>query len=150
MASFIGDYSCKADSKCRIMVPVSFRKVMAEMRQETFVIRRNVFEESQDMYPYKEWEALAGDLRARLNLFDRRHAAFMRELDRGVQQMEMDANGRILQPKRMLEEVGIDKDLVLAGQDAKIEIWDVKKYNMVKVGGEDFAKLTQEIFDERK
>lgn len=150
MASFIGDYSCKADSKCRIMVPVSFRKVMAEMRQETFVIRRNVFEESLDMYPYKEWEALAGDLRARLNLFDRRHAAFMRELYRGVQEVEMDASGRILLPKRMLEEVGIDKDLVLAGQDAKIEIWDVKKYNMVKVGGEDFAKLTQEIFDERK
>ncbi len=132
------------------MVPVSFRKVMAEMRQETFVIRRNVFEESLDMYPYKEWEALAGDLRARLNLFDRRHAAFMRELYRGVQEVEMDASGRILLPKRMLEEVGIDKDLVLAGQDAKIEIWDVKKYNMVKVGGEDFAKLTQEIFDERK
>lgn len=150
MASFIGDYSCKADSKCRIMVPVSFRKVMAEMRQETFVIRRNVFEESLDMYPYKEWETLAGDLRAKLNLFDRRHAAFMRELYRGVQEVEMDASGRILLPKRMLEEVGINKDLVLAGQDAKIEIWDVKKYNMVKVGGEDFAKLTQEIFDERK
>ena len=150
MASFIGDYSCRVDSKCRVMVPVSFRKVMAEMRQETFVVRRNVFEESLDMYPYKEWEALVGDLRAKLNLFDRRHAAFMRELYRGVQEVEMDASGRILLPKRMLEEVGIDKDLVLAGQDAKIEIWDVKKYNMVKVRGEDFAKLTQEIFDERK
>ena len=83
MASFIGDYSCKADSKCRIMVPVSFRKVMAEMQQETFVVRRNVFEDSLDMYPYKEWEALVESLRARLNLFDRRHAAFMRELYRG-------------------------------------------------------------------
>ena len=73
MASFIGDYSCKADSKCRVMVPVSFRKVMAEMQQETFVVRRNVFEDSLDMYPYKEWEALVESLRARLNLFDRRH-----------------------------------------------------------------------------
>lgn len=150
MASFIGDYSCKADSKCRIMVPVSFRKVMAEMRQETFVIRKNVFEESLDMYPYKEWEALVESLRARLNLFDRRQASFMRELYRGVQEVVMDASGRILLPKRMLDEVKIDKELVLAGQDSKIEIWDAKKYDAVKVEGEDFAKLTQEIFDERK
>ena len=142
MASFIGDYSCKADSKCRVMVPVSFRKVMAEMQQETFVVRRNVFEDSLDMYPYKEWEALVESLRARLNLFDRRHAAFMRELYRGVQEVEMDANGRILLPKRMLEEV--------AGQDAKIEIWDVKKYDNMKMGGEDFAKLTQDVFNVQK
>ena len=150
MASFIGDYSCKADSKCRVMVPVSFRKVMAEMQQETFVVRRNVFEDSLDMYPYKEWEALVESLRARLNLFDRRHAAFMRELYRGVQEVEMDANGRILLPKRMLEEVGIDKELVLAGQDAKIEIWDVKKYDNMKMGGEEIAKLTQDVFNVQK
>lgn len=150
MASFIGDYSCKADSKCRIMVPVSFRKVMAEMQQVTFVIRRNAFEDSLDMYPYREWELLVESLRARLNLFDRRHAAFMRELYRGVQEVEMDASGRILLPKRMLEEVGIDKELVLAGQDTKIEVWDVKKYDGVKMEGEDFARLTQEVFGERK
>lgn len=147
MASFIGDYSCKADSKCRIMVPVSFRKVMAEMQQVTFVVRKNVFEASLDMYPYKEWEALVGSLKARLNMFDRKHAAFMRELYRGVQEVEMDANGRILLPRRMLEEVGIDKELILAGQDSKIEVWDLKKYESERMEGVDFARLTQEVFN---
>lgn len=147
MASFIGDYSCKADSKCRIMVPVAFRKVMARTQQTTFVIRKNVFEVSLDMYPYEEWEALVGGLRSKLNLFDRRHAAFMRELYRGVQEVEMDTNGRILLPKRMLEEVGVNKDLILAGQDTKIEVWDSVRYEKMKMGGEEFAKLTQEVFN---
>lgn len=147
MASFIGDFSCRADSKCRVMVPVSFRKVMAEMQQVVFVIRRNVYEDSLDMYPYKEWENLVGALRARLNMFDRSHATFMRELYRGVQEVEMDVSGRILLPKRMLDEVGIDKDLVLVGQDSKIEIWDAEKYDGMKMAGEDFARLTQDVFD---
>ena len=146
MASFIGDYSCKADSKCRVMVPVSFRKVMAEMQQETFVVRRNVFEDSLDMYPYKEWEALVESLRARLNLFDRRHAAFMRELYRGVQEVEMDANGRVLLPRRVMEEAGIGKEMVMAAQDKVLQVWDAGKYEEVAMGAEELGRLAGEVF----
>lgn len=146
MSSFIGDYSCKADSKCRVMVPASFRKVMTEGRQTVFVVRKNVFEASLDLYPYQAWEAMLGELRLKLNMFDRRHAMFLRELYRGVQEVEMDANGRILLPRRMLEEAGIGKELVLAGQDSKIAVWDVRMYEELRMEGEDFARLTQEIF----
>lgn len=146
MSSFIGDYSCKADSKCRVMVPASFRKVMTEGRQTVFVVRKNVFEASLDLYPYQAWEAMVGELRLKLNMFDRRHVMFLRELYRGVQEVEMDANGRILLPRRMLEEAGIGKELVLAGQDSKIAVWDVRMYEELRMGGEDFARLTQEIF----
>lgn len=146
MSSFIGDYSCKADSKCRVMVPASFRKVMTEGRQTVFVVRKNVFEASLDLYPYQAWEAMVDELRLKLNMFDRRHVMFLRELYRGVQEVEMDANGRILLPRRMLEEAGIGKELVLAGQDSKIAVWDVRMYEELRMGGEDFARLTQEIF----
>nr|WP_227461889.1 MraZ N-terminal domain-containing protein [Odoribacter sp. OF09-27XD] len=33
MLSFIGDYSCKADGKGRVVVPASFRKVMQVSQQ---------------------------------------------------------------------------------------------------------------------
>lgn len=122
---------------------------MAELGQTVFVVRRNVFEASLDMYPYKEWEALVSGVQAKLNLFNPRHAAFMRELYRGVQEVEMDASGRVLLSKKILEEVGIDKELVLAGQDSKIGVWEPQHYEAVRVDGEDFARLTQEVFDEQ-
>ena len=56
MASFIGDYTCKADSKCRVVVPASFRRVMVASQQTFFVLRKNVFGKCIDMYPLQEWE----------------------------------------------------------------------------------------------
>lgn len=148
MSAFIGDYLCKADSKYRVVVPASFRKVMMSAQQSVFVLRRNVFEACIDMYPYSEWEALVSGVKAKLNPFDRKHAAFLRELYRGALEVEMDGNGRVLLPRRALEEIGIDKEMVLVGQDTKIEIWESGQYEAMAAGGEDFARLTQDVFGE--
>lgn len=150
MVSFIGDYSSKSDSKSRVVVPVSFRKVMTAAQQNVFVLRKNVFESCLDMYPIAEWENLVAGLRAKLNPFDRKHEAFFRELYRGTVEVEMDGGGRILLPKRLLDSVGIDKEMVLAGQDAKIVIWGREQYERVAMDGEAFAELTQQIFEAGK
>ena len=146
MLSFIGDYSCKADSKFRVMVPASFRKAMVTSQQTVFVLRRNVFESCIDLYPYNEWESLVAGLRAKLNPFNREHARFLRDWFRGTLEVEMDGNGRILLPKRLLDELKIGKDMIFAGQDSKIEIWDSVVYEQMVVDEDSFAKLTQEVF----
>lgn len=146
MSVFIGDYICKADSKCRVVVPASFRKVMETSGQTLFVLRKNVFEDCIDMYPYPVWEERISKLRSDLNLLNRKHAAFLREFCRGTQEVEMDGNGRVLLPRRMLEEVGIEKELVFAAQDAVIQIWDAKMYEEVAVGGEELGRMAEEIF----
>lgn len=146
MLSFIGDYSCKADSKCRVVVPASFRKSMEESRQTVFVLRKNVFEACIDMYPYCEWEMLLSGLRAKLNPFNPEHARFMRDWFRGTQEVEMDGNGRVLLPRRLLEEIGVDREFIFAGQDSKIEIWDAKVYEGMAVDGAAFAQLAQDVF----
>ena len=137
MASFIGDYTCKADSKCRVVVPASFRRVMVASQQTFFVLRKNVFGKCIDMYPLQEWENMIAGVRARLNLFDPKHAAFFREFCRGTQEVEMDTNGRILLPRKMLDEIGIDKEMVLAAQDSMIQVWDARVYEEVAISGDD-------------
>lgn len=146
MSFFIGDYTCKADSKCRVVVPASFRRGMVASQQSVFVLRKNVFEKCIDMYPMDEWERMMAGVKAKLNLFNARHAAFLREFCRGTQEVEMDANGRILFPRRMLDEVGIDKEMVLAAQDSMIQIWDVGAYEHVAVEPEELGALAEEIF----
>ena len=145
MSSFIGDYTCKADNKCRVVVPSSFRKVMAVSQQSLFVLRKNVFEKCIDMYPMDEWEKMMTGLNERLNRFNAKHVAFLREFCRGTQEVEMDANGRILLPRKMLEEVGIQKEMVLAAQDDMIQIWDADTYDKVALSPGELGELAGEI-----
>ena len=146
MSSFIGDYTCKADSKCRVVVPASFRRVLASSQQTFFVLRKNVFENCIDMYPREEWERMIAGLKVKLNSFNARHVAFLREFCRGTQEVEMDANGRILLPRKILEEVGIEKEMVLAGQDSLVQIWETKAYESVAVRPGELGALAEEIF----
>lgn len=148
MLSFIGDYTCKADNKYRVVVPASFRKVMAERQQSTFILRKNIFENCLDLYSREEWEVLTDKARKVLTPFDRKQAVFFREWYRGAQEIEMDANGRILLPKKWLEAVKVEKEMVLSGQETKIEIWNPEVYAETALDGEEFARLTQEIFRE--
>lgn len=146
MCTFIGDYSCKADSKYRVVVPASFRKAVTAAGQAVFVLRRNVFEQCIDMYPLNEWECMLESVRMKLNLFDAKHVVFLREFCRGTQEVEMDANGRVLFPRRMLDEVEIDKDMVFAGQDKMIQVWNAETYAKVAVTAEELGVLAGEIF----
>lgn len=145
MASFVGDYTCKADSKCRVVVPSSFRKVMTASQQSLFVLRRNVFEKCIDMYPKDEWEKMMSGLQSRLNRFNAKHVAFLREFCRGTQEVELDANGRILLPRKMLDEAGIQKEMVLAAQDTLIQIWDAEAYSRVALEPGELGELAEEI-----
>ena len=141
--SFVGEYTCKADNKCRVVVPSSFRKVMAA--QTIFVLRRNVFEKCIDLYPLEEWERMMEQVNGRLNRFNPKHVAFLREFCRGTQEVEMDSNGRILLPRKMLDEVGIEKEMVLSAQNATIQIWDIKTYEQVALNPMELEKLADEI-----
>ena len=67
MSSFIGDNTCKADNKCRVVVPASFRKAMVASCQSVFVLRKNVFEKCLDMYPMDEWERMIAGIRSKLS-----------------------------------------------------------------------------------
>ena len=149
MCIFIGDYTCKADSKCRVVVPASFRRSATAAGQTVFVLRCNIFERCIDMYPLDEWERMLSAVRAGMNPFNASHVVFLREFCRGTLEVEMDANGRVLLSRRMLEEVGIDKDMVFAGQDHMIQIWDAKAYEEAAVSPAELGKLAEEIFKEK-
>ena len=144
MPVFIGEYTCKADNKSRVMLPASFRKVLSSERV-VFVLRKNVFEPCIDVYPLEEWEKMMEQVTGKLSRFNAKHVAFLREFCRGTQEVEMDGNGRILLPRKMLEEVGIDKEMVLSAQDSMIQIWDVAAYEKVSLEPAELEKLADEL-----
>ena len=60
--------------------------------------------------------------------------------------MELDGNGRILIPRKMLDDIGIaGEEIVMVGQDSKIEIWGKIKYEESTMDTDEFVLLTTQI-----
>jgi len=97
------------------------------------------------LYPYDEWERQITILRAKINPYNRAHAEFLREFFKGTAEITLDNNNRILIPKRLLDWANITTDVVLAGQDDKIMIWDKRSYESQTLTDEEFASLAEKI-----
>jgi len=123
MSSFIGEYTCKIDAKGRVMLPSAFKKQMPATDQERFVVKRDVFDSCLVLFSMEEWERQNQRIRERINPYNKEHTAFLRNFYRGAAEIVLDANNRLLIPRRLLEEAGIGREVVLAGMDTRIEIW---------------------------
>lgn len=150
MASFIGDYGCKSDSKGRVVVPVSFRKELAAAGESHVVLRKDIFERCIVCYPKGAWLQETAGLQASLSSFNRRQATFLREFFRGTLEVEPDGAGRILIPRRMLEQIEATDELVMVGQGNRIEIWAKIHYDASALSPEELEQLTGELFNPEK
>jgi len=144
MATFIGEYICKIDEKGRLMLPMAFKKQMPPEAKDTFVIKRDIYEPCLVLFSIDEWERQMALVRQKLNPYNREDMAFLRGLFKGTAEVTLDNANRLLIPKRLLQEVNIEKEAVLAGQDGKIEMWARNTYEQIATG-EDFARLAQKI-----
>ena len=145
MSAFIGDYTCKLDTKGRVLFPAAFKKQMDSTQEERFVIKKDIFESCLVLYPMEEWQKQNELIRQRINPYNKQHSRFLREFYKGSAELELDGNNRLLIPKRLIEAVGIDKEVVMAGQDGKIEIWSKEVYEKNGMDEGDFASLAESI-----
>jgi len=49
-------------------------------------------------------------------------------------------------PRKMLDEIGIDKEMVLAAQDSMIQVWDARVYEEVAISGEELGMMAVRNF----
>ena len=150
MSSFIGDYGCKVDEKGRVLFPAAFKKQIASASPDRFVVKKDLFENCLVLYTLQEWERQNQQIRQKINTFNKEHNAFLRGFYRGTAEVILDSSSRLLIPKRLLDIVGIDKEVILAGQDAKIEIWAKEAYENLAHDEEDFAALAEKIMQGTK
>jgi len=143
--TFIGDYSCKLDDKGRVLLPAAFIKQMASSMQERFVLKKDIFESCLVLYPMNEWEQQNEILRQNTNPYNREHNKFLRGFYKGTAEVALDSSNRLLLPKRMLDDIGAGREIVMAGQLGKIEIWPAEAYEKVEGGDENFALLAEKI-----
>jgi MraZ protein len=143
MATFIGDYTCKVDVKGRIILPAAFKKQMPADAQDHFVVRKDIFENCLVLFAIEDWNRQLVKIRKKLNPFNREQNMFLRNFFKGTAELSLDNNNRILVPKKLMDLIGADRDVVLAGQDGRIEIWAADIYDKIDMPADDLANLAE-------
>ena len=145
MINLTGTYECKADAKGRLMISSAFKKQLAPVLQEGFVVKRAVFQPCLELYPMQEWNLMMGKIN-KLNRFVKKNNDFIRRFTAGVKVVEMDASGRLLIPKDLCAFANIQKNIVLSSAINIIEIWDKDNYEKaIDDATTDFAALAEEV-----
>jgi len=145
MATFIGDYTCKVDAKGRIILPMAFKKQMPADAQDHFVVRKDIFENCLVLYSIEDWNRQLDKIRKRMNPYNREHNMFLRNFFKGTAELSLDNSNRLLIPKRLMDLIGAERDVVLAGQDGRIEIWAETVYDKIDMAAGDFADLAEKL-----
>ena len=143
--TIIGTYECKVDAKGRVLLPAPLKKQLASSLQNGFVLKRSVFQPCLELYPMEEWDLMMKKIN-KLNRFVKKNNDFIRRFTAGVKVVEIDALGRLLISKDLVDYASIFKDVVFSSAVNIVEIWDKDLYEK-SIDGEDvdFADLAEEV-----
>ena len=149
MQHLIGTYECKADTKGRIMMPIAMKKQLSKVGDDSFVLKRAVFNPCLELYPIQEWIQLMQKVNA-LNRFSKKNNDFIRRFNAGVKTIEMDASGRLLIPKDLISHAEISKNIVISSAINILEIWDKSLYEKaINQATLDFGALAEEVMGDK-
>jgi len=147
MIQFLGNIEAKIDTKMRIFVPAAFRKILQSSGQNTLILRKDIFQDCLVLYPLEVWEEEVAKLRSRLNRWNKEQQAVFRQFVVDAERLEIDANGRILLPKRYCQMIGISSDVRFLGVDNTIEIWAKESLEKTLIPADDFSERIQSLMD---
>ena len=146
MATFIGEYTVRIDDKGRMVLPSAFKALVPADGDMRFVVKKDIFEDCLEMYTFEDWERQSSEVKSRLDFLKRDHAIFWREYMRNRAVVEPDGKaGRISIPKKLLEAIGVTKEVVVSGNDYKIEIWAQEQFDASGISNEEYIALAGKL-----
>jgi MraZ protein len=146
MITFIGEYTARIDDKGRVVFPSPLKSLMDAGGDMRFVLKKDIFSDCLQMFTFEEWERQSGEVKSKLNFFNRAHAAFWREYMRDCVMVEPDAKlGRIMIPRYLLDAIGVKKDVAFSGINYKIEIWAEEKYQSSQISKEQYVAIAKSL-----
>ena len=119
---FMGDFSHTIDQKGRLIIPSKFRDELGEKFVLALGLDGCVY-----AYPMGEWDKLEQKLRS-LPLNNKNARNIVRFLVSFASTCELDKQGRVMIPETLRKRAGLEKEVVLAGNIGRIEIWDKAKW----------------------
>jgi len=123
---FQGHAIINIDDKGRIIVPSKFRKHIATEANNLLYVtlgRDNCLW----LYPSDQWNKLIKTIE-KINPFTHDEISMKRQMLFFTEECSVDSQHRMLVPQKLLNKVGIQKEVLLIGQLDKIELWNEEEF----------------------
>ncbi|MEW6867491.1 division/cell wall cluster transcriptional repressor MraZ [Trueperella pyogenes] len=134
---FLGTYEPRLDDKGRLILPAKFR----DQLQGGLVMTRGQ-EHCLYLFPMSEFENILGNLRqAPMTSKDARN--YTRVFLSGANDQIPDKQGRVTIPIALREYAGLDREVAVIGSGARVEVWDLAKWN-------SYLEATESEFADRE
>jgi MraZ protein len=127
VAVFRGVFIVNLDTKGRLAIPAKYRERLQASCDSQLVVTVDR-DRCLLLYPEPEWELIESKLAA-LPAFDNTARAIQRLYIGNAQEVEMDAQGRILLPQYLRDFASLDKRVAFVGQGSKFELWSEPAWN---------------------
>jgi len=138
----IGEYHYNLDAKGRLAIPAKLRHNLGENAIVTRGLDSCLF-----VYPRKEWDILIERLNS-LPLTQSDSRAFSRFMLAGAIEVDIDQQGRILIPDHLRKFASLNKKVVIAGVNNRLEIWDENLWNEYRLKTErDVNEIAEKLID---
>jgi MraZ protein len=137
---FLGTHAPKLDEKGRLTLPAKFREELAGG-----VVITKGQDRSLVVWPAAEFEAYADRIRVASSA-DARVRSYSRVFFSSAFDQVPDRQGRVNLPSALREYAGLDRDCVVVGNHATVEIWDTAAWQRYLAESEPgFADLSEEV-----
>lgn len=136
---FLGDHRHTLDAKGRVSLPSRFR---SEMTGKLVVAKG--LDKCLYVYPAAEYGRFVEELVAKED-FEPRLRKIRRFFTAGAVEVELDSAGRIGLPGNLRAYAGLSKDVAIAGNGNRIEIWDSAMWDEYSEAGENIEDLAKEL-----
>ena len=116
---FLGAYDHTLDDKNRLTLPAKFRQSFAE----GVVVTRGL---DGCLYAFRraDWARLVESRLATLDPLRPEGRRLQRHFFSGAAEAELDKQGRLMLPAQLIEHAKLGKEVVVAGVNDRLEIWD--------------------------
>ena len=137
---FLGTHAPRLDDKGRLVLPAKFRDGLANGLVLTKGQDRSIV-----VYPAAEFTAYADRLKE-ASSSNAAARAYLRILFSSAFDQVPDRQGRITLPAPLREYAGLDRDVVVFGNNSTVEIWDAPTWEAyLATQEEQFAGLNEEV-----
>jgi len=135
---FRGIFTAKVDEKGRVSFPAKFRDALEGVGNDICVTNfKTDGHHCLDVYPKVEWIKLEQRLRERMERTPRVIKFFHNYYFPGVQECQVDRQGRILLCSRLRDYAGLGRVVVFTGLMDKLRIYSEASWDAVFSAGED-------------
>lgn len=135
---FTGIIPAKSDAKGRVFFPSAFRKQLRNA-EAPLVLKRDAYQPCLTVYPQEAWEEEVATLSARLNRWNPAEAMVFRRFMAEAECFTLDAAGRFLLPRHLLQAADIGRELVFVGVGDRVELWSKERAAQPFLSDADYA-----------